>query len=59
LLVPWATPGNNAVRSNPTPGVRRGWKRERGTSRRWQPSPARLCSAQCTGRVTRLSLPST
>jgi hypothetical protein len=28
-----------------TPGVRRGGQRERGTSRRWQPSPARHGSA--------------
>jgi hypothetical protein len=37
----WDTPASNAARSNPTLGVRRGGQRERGTSGRWQPSPAR------------------
>ena len=36
LLHPWC----------PTPGVRRGGQRERGTSGRWQPSPARPCWAR-------------
>src|SRR5712692_3845253 len=34
-----------------TLGVRRGGQRERGTSGRWQPSPARLCSARVLVRM--------
>jgi hypothetical protein len=36
-----------------TPGVRRGWKRERGTSERWKPSPARVCSALLASEARR------
>src|SRR5262249_33760027 len=37
--------GNFCPRTSRTPGVRRGGQRERRRSGRWQPSPARRCSA--------------
>jgi len=40
---PTRRPVEPPLRGGTTPGIRRGWQWERGTSGRWQPSPECLC----------------